>query len=72
MRCNRKKRFYGKIQEYAVWGRGSCENSGDFFMYEVHIETVEYIWVNIEKLQECTPSAQSKSTRKECKKWHAV
>ena len=37
-------------------------------MYKGRMETVEYIWVNIEKLQECTPCAQGRSTVKECKK----
>ena len=65
---NRKKRFYGEMQENTVWGGGSCKNPVGLYMYEGHMETVEYIWVNIEKLQECTPSAQSKSTGEECKK----
>ena len=37
-------------------------------MYKGRMETVEYIWVNIEKLQECTPCAKGRSTVKECKK----
>ena len=36
---------------------GPSENSVGLSMYEDHIETVEYIWMNIEKLQEFTPSA---------------
>ena len=41
-------------------------------MYEGRIETVEYISVNIEKLQEFTSSAQSRSTVKESKKSNAI
>ena len=48
------------------------ENSVGYSIYEGRMETVKYIWMNIEKLQECTPSAQSRSTVKERKKWNAV
>ena len=34
-----------------------CENPMQLSMYKGHMETVEYIWVNIEKLQKCTLSA---------------
>ena len=44
------------------------ENPVGYSMYEGRMETVKYIWMNIEKLQECTPSAQSRSTVKERKK----
>ena len=44
------------------------ENLVGYSMYEGRMETVKYIWMNIEKLQECTPSAQSRSTVKERKK----
>ena len=44
------------------------ENPVGCSMYEGRMETVEYISVNIEKLQECTSSAQSRSTIKERKK----
>ena len=37
-------------------------------MYEGRMETVEYISVNIEKLQECTSSTHGRSTVKELKK----
>ena len=44
------------------------ENPVGYSMYKGRMETVEYISVNIEKLQECTSSAQSRSTVKERKK----
>ena len=37
-------------------------------MSKGRMETAEYIWVNIEKLQGCTPSGQIRSTVKKCKK----
>ena len=48
------------------------ENPVGYSMYEGRIETVEYISVNIEKLQECTLSAQSRSSVKERKKCNAI
>ena len=33
-----------------MWVRGFCENPVGLSLYEGHMETVEYIWVNIEKL----------------------
>lgn len=44
------------------------ENPVGYYMYEGRMETVEYSWVNIGKLQERTPSVQSRSTVKEHKK----
>ena len=44
------------------------ENPVGYSMHEGRMETVEYISVNIEKLQECTSSAHSRSTVKEHKK----
>ena len=35
-------------------------------MYEGPMETVKYVWVNIEKLQGCTLSAESRSTGEDC------
>ena len=49
-------------------GGVAFENPVGYSMYEGRMETVEYISVNIEKLQECTSSAQSRSTVKERKK----
>ena len=45
---------------------GVCENPMGLSMYEGPMETVKYVWVNIEKLQECTLSAESRSTGEEC------
>ena len=44
------------------------ENPLGSSMHESRMETAEYIWVNIEKLQKCSPSAQIRSTVKKCKK----
>ena len=56
------------MQGNAAQVGGACENPVGLSMYEAHMEIVEYIWVNIEKPQECTPSAQRKSTGELCKK----
>ena len=54
---NRKKGFYDKMYENAVSGEGPCENPVGLCRYESHVKTGEYIWLNIEKLQDYTPSA---------------
>ena len=36
-----------KYVKNAVWVRGACKNPVGLSMYEVHIETVQYTWVNI-------------------------
>ena len=62
-----------KSRKIFFFGGGvAFENPVGYFMYEIRMETVEYIWVNIEKLQVCTPSAHSRSTVKELKKWNTV
>ena len=60
------------IYIYIFLGGVAFENPVGYSMYEGRIETVEYISVNIEKLQECTLSAQSRSTVKERKKCNAI
>ena len=46
--CNRKKMFYSDIWENAVQrGGGACESHVGFCMYEIHLETTEYICVNV-------------------------
>ena len=69
-----------KIYIYIFWWRRGAgggegaeggvafENPVGCSMYEGRMETVKYISVNIEKLQECTSSAHSRSTVKERKK----
>ena len=49
-------------------GGVASENRLGFSMHEKRMETAEYISVNIETLQECSPSAQIRSTVKKCKK----
>ena len=44
------------------------ENPMGYSMYKGRMEIFEYISVNIERLQECTPSVQSRSAVKERKK----
>ena len=53
-------------------GGVASENPLGSSMDESRMETAEYIWANIEKLQECGPSAQIRSTVKKCKKWGGV
>ena len=36
-------------------GEGPYENPVGLYTYEGHMDTVEYIWVNIEKLQDALP-----------------
>ena len=36
-----------KYVKNAVWVRGAYKNPVGLSMYEVHIETVQYTWVNI-------------------------
>ena len=62
----RKKKIHSEMQENAIWAGGVCENPMGLSMYEGPMETVKYVWVNIEKLQECTLSAESRSTGEEC------
>ena len=60
--------IYIYIYVFILGGGVAFENPVGYSMYEGRMETVEYISVNIEKLQECTSSAQSRSTVKERKK----
>ena len=75
---NRRKRFYGETWGNTVRGGGTCENPVRLSMYGGHMETVEYMWVNIwrtldfvTKLQKYTSFAYSCSTS-ECTKRDAV
>ena len=48
------------------------ENPMGYSMYKGRMEIFGYISVNIERLQECTPSAQSRSAVKKRKKRNVV
>ena len=45
--CNRKKMFYSEMWENAVQRGVACESHVRFCMYEINLETTEYICVNV-------------------------
>ena len=45
---NRRKRFYGEMWENAVRGGGTCKNPVRLSTQDGPMETVEYMWVNIQ------------------------
>ena len=44
---NRMKRFCGEKCGNVIFVEGACENPVRLTMYDGHMETVEYMWVNI-------------------------
>ena len=50
VKCRKIPFLGGGAEVWEVWVRGFCENPVGLSLYEGHMETVEYIWVNIEKL----------------------